>query len=127
MESDGSISDPAGPAAGRRLGGSTVRPYVPSGYAACLMLENWEDPFQEIDPHAGREAGHASGRRGRCPSRPRIVPSDSYGGSSDCLGMTTAEARLLDATLRDAGLEQDEWRNRYLLEYHVDFDGAAPE
>ena len=48
-------------------------------------------------------------------------------GPLDCLGMTTAEARLLDAALSDAGLEQDEWRNKYLLEYHVVLDSAAPD
>ena len=105
----------------------TVRPYVPSGFAACLMHENWEDPFQEStltlpEKLAVLPAAAAGILRDR-----EEVPSDSYGATSHCLGMTTAEARLLDAALRNAELEQDEWRNRYLLEYHIVLDSAAPD
>lgn len=105
----------------------TVRPYIPSGFAACLAFENWEDPFQEstltfAEKLAMLPAAAADLLRDR-----EEVPSDDYDASMDCLGMTTAEARLLDAALSDAGFEQDEWRNRYLLEYHIVLDSAAPD
>ncbi len=105
----------------------TVRPYVPFGFAACLVLENSEDPFQESsitlpEKLAILPAAAADLLRGRAE-----VPSDGYGATFDCLGMTTAEARLLDAALRDAELEQDEGRNSSLLEYHVVLDSAAPD
>lgn len=105
----------------------TIRPYVPSGYATCLVVENWEDPFQEMtltlpEKLAILPAAAADFLRDR-----EAVPSDAYDPSFDCLGMTTAEARQLDGVLSEAGLEQHEWRNRFLLEYHVDFDGPAPD
>jgi hypothetical protein len=44
----------------------------------------------------------------------------------DCHGMTTADARLLDAALRHAEFEQDAERNRSLLEYHLVVDRPEP-
>ena len=104
-----------------------IRPYVPSGYAACLIHENWEDPFQEStltlpEKLAMLPAAAADILRDR-----EAVPTDDYGPSDDCLGMTTADARLLDAALRNAELEQDEGRNGSLLEYHIVLDSAAPD
>jgi hypothetical protein len=43
--------------------------------------------------------------------------------AEDCLALTTEEARLLDRALADAGVEQDEQQNAYVLEYHLDVPG----
>jgi hypothetical protein len=105
----------------------TIRPYVPSGFAACLVVED-DDPFQVgslvltlSEQLATLPAAAADILRDR-----DAVPSDGD-DPSDCLGMTTAEARQLDGALRGAGLAQDESRNRYLLEYHILLDSADPD
>jgi hypothetical protein len=56
-----------------------------------------------------------------------FVRSDAYGGDSsggvsDCLGLDVADARRLEAALRAAGYEQDELRNRYLLQDYAVLD-----
>lgn len=107
----------------------TARPYVPSGFAACLSVS---DPWHFFEDRA---VDDLSEKMAMLPPAAAdllryraAVPSDDYGEPSfHCLGLTTEDARRLDAALRDAGLEQDEWRNRYLLEYHVDLDGDSPE
>lgn len=106
---------------------ATVRPYVPSGFAACLVVENWEDPFQEMTLTVPERLAMLPAAASDLLRDREAVPSDDYDPSFHCLGMTTAEARQLDGALSDAGLVQDEWRNRYLLEYHVVFDSAAPD
>jgi hypothetical protein len=103
----------------------TIRPYVPSGFAACIWHANWEYPFQEStltlpDKLAMLPAAAADFLRDR-----ELV--HGYDGVSHCLGMTTAEARQLDEALRGAGLAQDEWRNGFILEYHAVLDSAAPK
>jgi hypothetical protein len=103
----------------------TVRPYIPRGFAACLIVENWEDPFQELTLSLPEKLAMLPAAAADILRDRERVPSDSYDASSDCLGMTTAEARLLDAALSDAGLAQG-GRNSSLLEYHIVFDSAAP-
>jgi hypothetical protein len=105
----------------------TVRPYVPSDFAACLVVENWEDPFEASSRSLPEKLALLPAPAATLLRDRERAPSDSYDSSSDCLGMTTAEARRLDAALREAGLEQDESRNRYLLEYHVVIDSADPD
>lgn len=105
----------------------TIRPYVASGYAACLMVSNAAGTFEDSIPFAT-----VSEKLAMLPAataellRDRATVS-GYEGPFHCLGMTTQDARLLDAALGDAGLAQDEWRNTYLLEYHIDLDGDGPE
>jgi hypothetical protein len=106
---------------------ATIRPYVPSGYAACLILENWEDPFQESTVSLSEKLAMLPTAAADLLRDREEVLSDSYDASSDCVGMTTAEARLLDEALSNAGLEQDDGRNGSLLEYHVVLDRAAPD
>jgi hypothetical protein len=105
----------------------TIRAYVPSGYATCLMVENLEDPFQELTLPLPQKLAMLPAAAADFLRDREAVPSDAYDASSDCLGMTTAEARELDDILSNAGLPQDEGRNGSLLEYHVDFDGPAPD
>lgn len=105
----------------------TIRAYVPSGYATCLMVENLEDPFQELTLPLPQKLAMLPASAADFLRDREAVPSDAYDASSDCLGMTTAEARELDLILNRAGLSQDEGRNGSLLEYHVDFDGPAPD
>jgi hypothetical protein len=103
----------------------TVRPYVPSGFAACLFVD---------DDHNGAPRATLSEKLALLP--PDIaalvrdatpVPSeDGYGPDAQCLGLDTESARELDAALRPSGFEQDGFRNRYLLEYHRDADGPGP-
>ena len=104
-----------------------VRPYVPSGYAACLFVTNQEDPFIESDM-TQQEMLAALPRAARDLLRDRpFVRSDAYGGDSsggisDCLGLDVADARRLDRALRAAGYEQEGWRNRYLLQDYAELD-----
>ena len=103
----------------------TIRPYVPARYGACLFLDDDHNtsPIATLDeklamlPH-----GVAVLLRGRAP----VPARDAYDPESSCLSMTTAEARELDVALRATGFDQDEWRNRFLLEYHLDVDGDGP-
>ena len=104
----------------------TIRPYVASGYAVCLMVSNSDDPFDDqfatlAEKLAMLPAAGAELLRDRAPVEGYDNPL------FHCLGMTTADAWRLDAALRDAGLAQDEWRNGYLLEYHIDLDGNGTE
>ena len=104
-----------------------VRPYVPSGFAACLALTNQVNPFSDLsmtqrEKLAALPAAAADLLRDRTH-----VPTtlDAYGpdpSEFDCLGLGLADARRLDAALREAALEQEAGRNRYLLEYHVELE-----
>jgi len=87
-----------------------VRPYVPSGYAACLFVSEQVNPFTE----SGMTQAEILAALPRAAadllrdSAPVVDSSDSYGVDPfDCLGMDVADARRLDAVLRAAGFEQD--------------------
>lgn len=104
-----------------------VRPYVPSGFAACLFVSDPEHPFtipsiplSEALPMLPMDARDLLHDR-------EPVPTDTPNDPFDCRGMNVVDARRLDAVLRRAGLDQDEWRNGSLLEYHIDLDGDGPE
>ena len=96
-----------------------VRPYVPSGFAACLLiagdpLTGWNMTRSEKLAALPRAAADV------LRDRPRVVDSsESYGADHDCLGLRLADARRLDAALHAAGFERG---NRYLLEYSVPLD-----
>ena len=104
-----------------------VRPYVPSGYAARLKVTEQENPFiesdmtpQEMLAALPRAAGDLL--RDRPFVRSDAYGADSSGGVSDFLGLDVADARRLERALRAAGYEQDDWRNRYLLQYYTVLD-----
>jgi hypothetical protein len=103
----------------------SVRPYVPSGFAACLIVSEQVNPFTESNmtlPEKLTALPRAAADLLR-DRPPVLASSDSYGANiNDCLRLDLADARRLDAALREARLEQDAWRNRYLLEYHVVLD-----
>ena len=88
----------------------TVRPYVPSGYAACVGVSEQVNPFTESN--MTQEEILAALPRAAADllrdSAPVVDSSDSYGADPfDCLGMDVADARRLDAALRAAGFEQN--------------------
>jgi hypothetical protein len=105
----------------------TIRPYVPSGFAACLFAGDGSgddaapqatltEKLTMLPPDASALLGDRA-----------IVPSeDAYGSDADCIGLDTEASRELDAALRRHGFEQDPSRNRYLLEYHLDVDRTGP-
>jgi hypothetical protein len=96
------------------------RPYVPTAYGACLDLRDGEGdridaPTEQLlavlpAPAAGLLAGR--------PVAPN--PDPPTPGWNVCLALSTEDARLLDRALSDAGLEQGEQDNRYLLQYQID-------
>ena len=101
-----------------------VRPYIPSGYAACLFVTEQENPFTE----SGMSQQEMLAALPRSVSdllldrAPVVDSSASYGAHPECVGLDVADARQLEAALRAARFEQDQWRNRYLLEYHTVLD-----
>jgi hypothetical protein len=101
-----------------------VRPYVPSGFAACLFVSEQVNPFTESN--MTQEAMLAALPRAAADllrDRPPVLDSsESYGADPACLGLDIADAQRLDAALRAAGYEQEELHNRYLLEYHTVLD-----
>ena len=106
---------------------ATIRPYIPSGFGVCLVVTDHEQNLEDLAAPLNEKLSMlpveaADLLRGRAP-----IPSSDYPPPShDCLEVPLDEARLLDATLRTAGMEQDEQANLYLLEYHVDLDGDGP-
>jgi hypothetical protein len=106
----------------------TVRPYVPSGFAACLFVNNQVDPFVESSATLPEKlASLPAAAADLLRDQSRVVDiSDSYGDPNDCLALDVADARRLDAVLRGAGFEQDEARNSYLLQYQVEVDRPEP-
>jgi hypothetical protein len=108
-----------------------VRPYVPSGYAACLFVTEQENPFIESDMTQQEMLAALPPAAGDLLRDRPFVRSDAYGGDSsggvsDCLGLDVADARRLEAALRAAGYEQEEWRNRYLLQDYAVLDLPEP-
>jgi len=110
----------------------TVRPYVPSRIAACVFVADRVTRGGAI--HVEHDASAS------LPQMLAMLPGEARdllvnrtplpAGQDEyrvCLGMPTADARRLDAALRDGGLEQDASRNTWLLEYHTDLDGDEPE
>ena len=101
----------------------TIRAYIPVGYAACLYVVDTGQPVIPDPPVEQLALLPAPARdllRDRQTVRYLDVPAE---GRPDCLALTTQDARLLDAALRDAGFEQDEQRNASVVNYHVDYPG----
>ena len=87
-----------------------VRPYVPSGYAACLSVVEQVNPFTESNMTTEEMlAALPRAAADLLRDRPPVVDSsDSYGADPfNCLGMDVADTRRLDAALRAAGFEED--------------------
>jgi hypothetical protein len=120
-----------------------ARPYVPSGFGACLFVSNQDDPFNESPmtlpeklaalPAAVsdilRDHPHVPSPNAYVTERITAGTANTGGGGGeppDCLEMDVADARLLDAALREAGFAQDERRNVFLLEYHMVVDRPEP-
>lgn len=105
----------------------TIRPYVPSGFAACLFAGDESGDDATPQPTLTEKLTMLPPDIAALLRDAALVPSEAgYGADSHCLGLDTDASRELDAALRRSGFEQDPWRNRYLLEYHLDADGAGP-
>jgi len=105
----------------------TIRPYVPARYGACLIANDGTGTAgSDLDRTLTEKLEMLPPEVAELLQIREPVPRDAYGDPFDCLGLTTAQARQLDAALRESALDQDEWRNRYLLEYHLDLDGDGP-
>jgi len=102
----------------------TPRPYVASGYGICPNLVNRRSdspPGPTIEPSQLIEMLPASVSKLLRDAESLWAPD--YG--IDCVAQTTEEARVLDRALRDAGLDQEAFINRFLLQYSVDVPGAS--
>jgi hypothetical protein len=105
----------------------TIRPYVPSGFAACLFAGDESGGDADPEPTLMEKLTMLPAEAAALLRDAALVPSEAgYGADSHCLGLDTEASRDFDAALRRSGFEQDPWRNRYLLEYHLDADGAGP-
>ena len=104
-----------------------IRAYVPSGYAVCLMKLNPSAPIEEEWPPPGPPEDR-SAILDRLPTlaadllrdRKTLPPIDD---APDCLAFTTDDARLLDAALREAGLDRDQI---FVLQYWVPLGPPGP-
>jgi hypothetical protein len=105
-----------------------IRAYVPTGYAVCL---NVGDADGYVEERVWGRPGTPS-RRSRVLALLPASAADLLRGkeavpplddAEDCLALTTDEARLLDRALADAGFEQDEQQNAYLLDYALAVPG----
>ena len=111
----------------------TVRPYVPNAFAACVFAANPQSftglpSFTPAEQLAMLPEPASELLRNRRPMNPTVYDDQQgHGPDTACYELTLADARRLDAALRDAGLEQDAARNSYLLEYHLEVDGQGPE
>jgi hypothetical protein len=102
---------------------STVRPYVPSGFAACLHLANADATSPYAEPDMTLEE-----RLGALPravadllrDRPLAVKTSGAYGDTGCLELDVADARLLDTALREAGF--DGGPDRFMLRYGIVLD-----
>jgi hypothetical protein len=107
-----------------------IRAYVPSRFAVCLA--NF-DPYAPIEDRIYPGVGAPMDRTEMLALFPppaadllrdrQALPP--FNDPHDCLALTTEEARLLDAALRDGGLEQDAQQNRYVLQYQRDAPGPG--
>jgi hypothetical protein len=107
----------------------TIRPYVPARYGACLLADDGTETMgSNLDLTLTEKLGMLPPEVSELlrDREPAPTAPGTYGDPFDCLSLTTAEARRLDAALRDAGFDQDEGRNNALLEYHLDLDGDGP-
>ena len=91
-----------------------IRAYVPTGYAACLVATSPAMRFGQLllNSLPTTAADLLSGE----PLTWLVGAPPGW----DCRGLTTEDARTLDAELASAGLEQSEERNRYVLEYQLE-------
>jgi hypothetical protein len=102
----------------------TVRPYVPSGFAACLVV--MRPPEDSSFSLAEKLEMLPMPIRVMLQDRAQLPSGDDvYGEGFDCLGMSTADARRLDTALREGGFRQDAAQNRWLLEYHIVLEGLG--
>jgi hypothetical protein len=107
-----------------------ARAFVPVSYAVCLGVVDPnatpesppmpDPPLEELLDLLPAPAADLLRGREAVPHLPDVEP-----GPRPCPGLTTEDARLLDTALSDAGFEQDEQTNAYLLEYHVDYPGQV--
>lgn len=103
----------------------TMRPYVPSGYGACLSIRDGEghNPDRTLSVKLAMLPTQVTDR---LSSKPLVSDTEevAYDETFHCLGLDLDEARVLDGELRRLGFAQDEQTNRFLLAYHMNVDGT---
>jgi hypothetical protein len=102
-----------------------VRPYIPSGFAACVFVLDQENPFTESTMTLSQKLAELPPDAGDLLHDRPLVPSDADDSGTyenQCMQLDVREARRLEAILRTVGFEQDQGLNRYLLEYHTILD-----
>lgn len=105
----------------------TMRPYVPTHYGACAKAG---DPNAPIDERVWGTPGVPMPRLDLLALFPPTVADLLQGrevlppleDAEDCLRLTTAEARVLDRALVDAGFDKND---TYVLEYWTPIPGRA--
>lgn len=110
----------------------TIRAYVPTRYAACAGSSNPNAPIEErvwgtpgtTMPRGQLLAMFPPRVADLLRDRVAVPPLDD---SEDCLGLSTAEARLLHQALLDGGLVQDPRQNEYVLQYEKAIPGPPGE
>jgi len=115
----------------------TVRPYVPNRLAACVFAsvrnQVWGDPPKAPPPLTVAEqlamlpAGASDLLRDGKQIESHVYVDPGHPFSTACFEVSVADARRLDAALRNAGLDQDRLQNQGLLEYHIDLGPHGPD
>jgi hypothetical protein len=105
---------------------ATVRPYVPNGFAACVFVDDWVAGSAELPtftaaeriamlPTSAAELLRDATKFGRNVYSPQEPEPDD----TACYRLTLADARRLDAALRDADFQRT---GGFMLRYHVYLD-----
>jgi len=100
----------------------TIRPYVPSRYAACHYVSDQAGPLLTLErpemlsllPAAAAEL--LGGQEAEPPVDYLVPYGNDRNVMADCLALTTEDARLFDEALRAEGIEPDD---RYVLRYEL--------
>lgn len=98
--------------------------YVPSGYGICLHAEDTR-PGQTAD---GLTMEPAQLTAMLPPSVSSLLAGRDYVSPTDweqeCISVSLDEARVLDQVLSEGGFDQNEFTNRFIVQYAVDVSGA---
>jgi hypothetical protein len=105
----------------------TIRPYVPSRYAVCHYVYDWDPALVLERPEMlsllpATAAELLRGQEAEPPVDYLVPPGNSRNVVPDCLALTTEDARLFDEALRAAGIEPG---GRYVLSYELDGPGET--
>ena len=106
----------------------TIRPYVPSRYAACHYVRDAVGPALTLErPEMlsllpATAADLLSGQETEPPVDYLVPMGNDRDVVADCLALTTEDARSFDEALRAAGIEPDD---RYVFQYELGGPGET--